>query len=90
MEHYVEPTLASVAPSVERLVAAGRLPPIPMHQLYFAVTGAVTGLIQGPLARRIGRPATADPAAVAEVLARLAMGGTLPTPERGPAPGRAS
>jgi AcrR family transcriptional regulator len=81
VERYIHPTLDAVTPSVERLVAAGQLPPTPMHLLYFAVTGAVAGVIQGPLARRIGRPEPSSPhelADLADVLAQRVLDGTLP------------
>lgn len=29
---------------------------MPIHILYFALTGAITGLVQGPLAQKLGRP----------------------------------
>lgn len=81
VEHYIRPTLAVVAPSVERLIRAGRMPPTPMHLLYFAVTGAVTGVMQAPLARRLGRPesvAAEEPVAMADVLAGRVLDGVLP------------
>lgn len=81
VEHYIRPTLAVVAPAVERLVTAGRLPPTPMHLLYFAVTGAVAGMIQAPLARRIGRPeplSDGELRAAADLLAQRVLDGTIP------------
>jgi AcrR family transcriptional regulator len=81
VERFIRPTLAVVGPRVERLVAAGRLPPTPMHLLYFAVTSGVAGLIQTPLARRLGRPDALDPAQrqqLAEALARTVLDGALP------------
>lgn len=57
-EHYVSPTLEPVVPAVERLVAAGRMPSVPLDILFFTVTCPVAGLVQLPLARRLGR---ADP-----------------------------
>lgn len=80
-ERYIGPTLAVVGPGVERLVAAGRLPPMPMHLLYFAVTSGVAGLIQTPLARRLGRPDAVDSAELqrlAESLARMVLDGAMP------------
>lgn len=80
VERFIGPTLAVVGPRVERLVAAGRLPPTPMHILYFAVTSGVAGLIQTPLARRLGRPEAVDPDALhrlAETLATMVLNGAL-------------
>ena len=81
-ENYIRPVLAAVTPSVDRLVAAGRIPPIPMHLLYFVVTGAASGMIQAPLARRIGRPeatSTDDLVATADALALRVLDGAIPT-----------
>jgi AcrR family transcriptional regulator len=80
-EHYVAPTVAAVAPSVDRLVAAGRLAPIPMHLLYFAVVGPVAGLTQTPLARHLGRPEPAgddDLTEIADALTAVVLNGLLP------------
>ena len=77
-ERYVKPTLAIVEPSVERLVAAGELVPIPMHLLYFAVIGPVTGVSQTVFARRLGRPDSDDPAVAARALAEIVLSGLLP------------
>jgi TetR/AcrR family transcriptional regulator len=79
-EAYIGPTLAAVAPSVARLAAAGRLPDVPLHLLYFAVIGPISGIIQNPLARRLGRPespATAELEAFADGLAGLIVGGLV-------------
>lgn len=80
-ERYVAPILAAVGPSVDRLVAAGRLAPIPMHLLYFAVVGPVAGLAQTPLARHLGRPEPAgdgDLTEVADALTAIVLNGLLP------------
>lgn len=81
VERFIAPTLAAVEPAVERLVAAGKLAPIPMHLLYFAVTSAVAGMIQTPLARRLGRPDPVDDGELhrmAELLATRVLNGALP------------
>ena len=80
-ERYVAPTLAKVTPSVDRLVAAGRMAPIPMHLLYFAVIGPVAGLTQTPLARHLGRPEPAgdkDLDDIADALTAVVLNGLLP------------
>jgi AcrR family transcriptional regulator len=87
-EHYVAPTMAAVVPAVERLVAAGRLAPAPMDVLYFAVVGPVAGLVQTPLAHRLGRPpepTAEDRRRTADLLAALVLNGLFPPGE----PGRA-
>ncbi|MFD2801227.1 hypothetical protein ACFS2C_17680 [Prauserella oleivorans] len=55
-EKYVEPTLAPLIAAVERLMAAGRMPTVPMDVLSFVVISPVAGLVQVPLAQRLGRP----------------------------------
>lgn len=61
-EKYVAPTLRPLLPAVERLMAAGRLPLVPVDVLFFAVISPVAGLVQLPLAHRLGRaePVTRD------------------------------
>ena len=82
---YIEPTLAAVTPSVERLVAAGRVQPLPMDLLFFVVIGPAMGMIQRPLADRLsGRPGRGlvERRADAELLARTVVDGLI-----APAPG---
>lgn len=79
-EHYLAPTLAAVAPAVDRLVAAGRMAPVPMDVLYFAVIGPIAALVQTPLAQRLGRaPALTveDRRRTADQLASVVMDGLL-------------
>ncbi|QFU91867.1 Transcriptional regulator, TetR family [Amycolatopsis sp. YIM 10] len=54
-EKYVAPTLWPLVPAVERLMAAGRTPTVPVDVLFFAVISPVAGLVQLPLAQRLGR-----------------------------------
>ncbi|MFD4507598.1 TetR/AcrR family transcriptional regulator [Streptomyces sp. NPDC058457] len=85
-EQYIAPTLQLMVPSIDRLVAAGRMAPIPMDVMFFAVIPPVSGMLDGPLARRLGRP---DPAsseqltATAERLATLVVNGLLATGAEG-------
>jgi len=81
-DSFLVPTLAAIMPSIERLIVTHRIPPTPVHVLYFAVTGAVAGVTQKPLARRLGRvePAGGDTVAEhAETLASLMVTGVLRT-----------
>ena len=81
-ERYITPTLRLMAPSIERLVAAGRMAPVPMDVLFFAVVPPVSGMADTPLARRLGRPESASPeqlTATAESLAALVVNGLLAT-----------
>ncbi|MEU6560519.1 TetR/AcrR family transcriptional regulator [Nocardia nova] len=54
-EKYVAPTLNPMIPAIERLMAAGRMRTVPMDVLFFAVISPVAGLVQLPLAHRLGR-----------------------------------
>ncbi|WP_286249573.1 TetR/AcrR family transcriptional regulator [Streptomyces graminofaciens] len=81
-EHYIAPVLQLMVPSIERLVAAGRMAPVPWDVLFFAVIPPVSGMVDGPLARRLGRPETASSdqlTATAESLATLVVNGLLAT-----------
>ncbi|MGW2328089.1 TetR/AcrR family transcriptional regulator [Streptomyces sp. NPDC001700] len=81
-EEYIAPTLRTLTASIERLVAAGRMAPVPMDVLFFAVVPPVSGMVDVPLARRLGRPEPASPeqlTATAESLAALVVGGLLAT-----------
>ncbi|WP_405587079.1 TetR/AcrR family transcriptional regulator [Streptomyces sp. NBC_01092] len=79
-ERYITPMLEILAPSIERLVACGRMAPIPMDVLFFAVIPPVSGMVEVPLARRLGRPEHPSPeqqTATAETLAALVVNGLL-------------
>ncbi|WP_421106291.1 TetR/AcrR family transcriptional regulator [Streptomyces sp. NEAU-S77] len=81
-EQYIAPTLGTLMASIERLVAAGRMAPVPMDVLFFAVVPPVSGMVDVPLARRLGRPEPVSPeqlTATAESLAALVVGGLLAT-----------
>lgn len=54
-EKYVGPTFWPLVPAVERLMAAGRLRTVPVDVVFFAVISPVAGLVQLPLAHRLGR-----------------------------------
>ncbi len=81
-ERYIAPTLQLMMPSIERLVASGRMAPIPMDMLFFVVIPPVSGILEGPLTRRLGRPMPASPeqlTATAESLAAIVVNGLLAT-----------
>ncbi|MDD9376897.1 TetR/AcrR family transcriptional regulator [Streptomyces sp. ZAF1911] len=81
-EHYIAPTLQRMTPSIERLVDSGRMAPIPMDVLFFAVIPPVSGMLDMPLARRLGRSEGTSPeqlTATAESLAALVVNGLLAT-----------
>lgn len=79
-DNYVNPTLAPLVPAVERLMAEGRMPSVPVDVLFFAVISPVAALVQLPLAHRLGRarPVTrASQERTADQLADLITGGLL-------------
>ncbi|WP_280265677.1 TetR/AcrR family transcriptional regulator [Nocardia wallacei] len=79
-DNYVAPALNPMIPSVERLMAAHRIPTVPMDVLFFAVISPVAGLVQLPLAHRLGRPDPGTPqsqARTARELADLIVDGLL-------------
>ncbi|WP_020116867.1 hypothetical protein [Streptomyces canus] len=81
-ERHIVPTLQLMAPSIERLVASGRMAPVPMDVLFFAVIPPVSGMVDGPLERRLGRPEPASSRHLtdtAEALATLVVNGLLAT-----------
>ncbi|GAQ66821.1 TetR/AcrR family transcriptional regulator [Streptomyces scabiei] len=81
-ERHIVPTLRLMAPGIERLVASGRMAPVPMDVLFFAVVPPVSGMVDGPLARRLGRPEPASSqqlTGTAEALATLVVNGLLAT-----------
>lgn len=81
-EHYVAPMVAAMAPSIDALVAAGRMARLPVDELFFAIVSPATGLVQLPIARRLGRPESPslqERVATAERLASLVVDGLLST-----------
>ncbi|MEU9168633.1 TetR/AcrR family transcriptional regulator [Streptomyces sp. NPDC048420] len=79
-QRYIEPTLALVVPSIERLMTSGGMARVPMDVVFFAIIAPVSGLVQEPLARRLGSPERmqqADRHARAEALAGLVVDGLL-------------
>ncbi|MFC9651998.1 MULTISPECIES: TetR/AcrR family transcriptional regulator [unclassified Streptomyces] len=84
-ERYVAPTLALITPSVEALIASGRMAPVPIDMLFFALVSPASGLVQLPLAQRLGRPESMslqERIATAERLASLVVDGLLSTGSR--------
>lgn len=79
-ERFVRPTLDVIGPSVDELVAAGRMKALSRNELLFALIGPANGLVQVPLAHRLGRRKRASRAAriaVAERLAAFVLDGLL-------------
>ncbi|GGT31744.1 TetR/AcrR family transcriptional regulator [Streptomyces chromofuscus] len=79
---FVKPFWDSIEPTISNLVAAGRIPRVPTHLLYFAVTGPALALAQDPIADRLN-PAVApvaeqDRNSMADALSTLVLHGLLP------------
>jgi TetR/AcrR family transcriptional regulator len=74
---FIGPTVAALTPTLERLIAAGRVPPVPIHQLFLAITGPAISLTQKPLAQKMGQPPTVDTTATADALASVVLHGLL-------------
>jgi AcrR family transcriptional regulator len=90
-ERFVKPFWESIEPTVERLMAGGRIPRVPSHITYFAITGPALALTQDPVASRLNPTAypmaAQDRNATADALARLVLQGLLPPSYREKADG---
>lgn len=89
-ENYLGPNAQIMDPILSRLTAAGRIAPLPLHLLAFAIIGPSAAMVQAPLARRVGRPDPVDPGErerLAVVLARQVIGGIIPGFDRWAAAG---
>ncbi|MFG2358995.1 TetR/AcrR family transcriptional regulator [Streptomyces sp. NPDC048521] len=79
---FVKPFWDSIEPTIDSLMAAGRIPRVPTHLLYFAVTGPALALAQDPIADRLN-PAAApvaeqDRNSMADTLSSIVLHGLLP------------
>ncbi|MEU6198375.1 TetR/AcrR family transcriptional regulator [Streptomyces sp. NPDC047061] len=91
-ERYIAPLMQRLLPDVESLVTAGRMAPVPSDVLFFVVVGPVSGMVEMPLARRLGRPEATSPeqlGATAELLASLVVNGLLATAPKSGSPTKA-
>ncbi|MET8982192.1 TetR/AcrR family transcriptional regulator [Streptomyces sp. NPDC004539] len=85
-EHYIGPALRTMTSGIERLAASGRMAPVPMDVLFFAVFPPVSGMLNLPLAERLGRSKETSPRELterAELLASLVVNGLLSTGSAG-------
>ncbi|MEV6170836.1 TetR/AcrR family transcriptional regulator [Streptomyces sp. NPDC051954] len=81
-DNYIAPTLKTMGAIIDRLVASGRMASVPMDVLFFAIIPPISGMVEVPLARRLGRPEASSPeqlTATAEALATLVVNGLLGT-----------
>ncbi|RSM56766.1 TetR family transcriptional regulator [Actinoplanes sp. ATCC 53533] len=80
-EHFIEPFWAGIRPTVERLMATGRMPRTAMDMVFFAITGPALAMTHEPLAYRLGRSRdwnVREREESAEAMANLVMRGLLP------------
>jgi TetR/AcrR family transcriptional regulator len=73
------PILLLCEPSIQQLVAQGRMRPLSLFQWYALVTGPIATLTQGPLARRFGEQPVSERelTATADSLATMVMAGLV-------------
>ncbi|MEU1536058.1 TetR/AcrR family transcriptional regulator [Streptomyces fagopyri] len=86
-ERFIKPFWDSIEPTINRLMAAGRIPEAPPHVLYTAITGPALALAQEPVADRLN-PAAApvaeqDRDSMADTLSSLVLHGLLRPPPGG-------
>ncbi|MGW1736232.1 TetR/AcrR family transcriptional regulator [Streptomyces sp. NPDC001999] len=83
-QRFVKPFWDSLEPTVNSLMAAGRIPRVPAHILYFAITGPALALAQDPIADRLNPAASPtaeqDRSSMADALSGLVLHGLLPRP----------
>ncbi|WUH90182.1 TetR/AcrR family transcriptional regulator [Streptomyces sp. NBC_00433] len=81
-ERFIQPFWDRIEPVVDRLMAAGRIPRVPSHIMYFAVTGPALALAQDPVADRLNPSASPvaeqDRNKMADELSSLVLQGLLP------------
>lgn len=91
-ERFVKPFRESIEPTIERLVAGGRIPDVRSHIIYFAISGPALALTQDPLADRMNPAASPmagqDRNSTADALARLVLQGLPPPSHREKMDGR--
>lgn len=74
-ETYVRPAVEQTLPGARAALRERGLDELPVHVLYFVLTGALTGIVQSPLARRLGADADADLFRLADTLSGLVLSG---------------
>ncbi|WP_431959192.1 TetR/AcrR family transcriptional regulator [Actinacidiphila sp. bgisy160] len=81
-QQFIKPFWDSIEPTVASLIEAGRIPGVPAHILYFAVTGPALALAQDPVADRLSPDnlptAEHDRDAMADALSAVVLHGLLP------------
>ena len=76
-EEYVAPWWAQLSPAIKRLMKAGRIRPVPLNMVFFAITWPALALTQKAMAQRLRRDADKE-TITSEQLAELVLAGLLP------------
>ncbi|TMB48828.1 MAG: TetR/AcrR family transcriptional regulator [Chloroflexi bacterium] len=81
-ERYLVPVREAVAPLVQRLVEEGRVPPIPIDVMVFAVVAMTSVSAEVPFVSLLGDTFAADPRGYARMLSDILLDGLVINPER--------
>ncbi|PJJ63841.1 TetR/AcrR family transcriptional regulator [Compostimonas suwonensis] len=78
-ENYLRPAVTEALPGAEEALRSRGWGDIPVHLLYFVLTGALSGIVQAPLANRLGGTRTGDhrDEPIADALAEFVLAGLL-------------
>jgi TetR/AcrR family transcriptional regulator len=76
-EEYVSPWWSQLTPTIKRLMKAGRIAPVPMNMVFFAITWPALALTQKAMAHRLRRDADKE-TSTSDQLAELVLTGLLP------------
>ena len=79
-KHYLVPVRAAVAPLVQQLVADGRVRPIPLDVMVYAVVTMNSVNAEVPFVTMLGETFAADPGAFARMLGDIVLDGLITTP----------
>jgi TetR/AcrR family transcriptional regulator len=82
-ENYTGEFWAKMSQILQRLIDAGRMPPMPMHLAFSAITGPALVLTQREMARRLD-PVDRDAESMADTLANIVLAGLLSSGPRTP------
>jgi AcrR family transcriptional regulator len=79
-QHYLVPVRDAVAPLVQRLVAQGRVQPIPIDVMVYAVVAMSSPNAEVPFASLLGPTFAADPGGFAKALSDILLDGLVTHP----------
>ncbi|MEA2675415.1 MAG: hypothetical protein QOI92_2607 [Chloroflexota bacterium] len=79
-QHYLEPVRDAVAPLVQQLVLEGRVRPIPLDVMVYAVVTMNSVNAEVPFVTMLGNAFRSDPAGFARMLSDIVIDGLITTP----------